>query len=122
MGSPRARLGVAADAQADLTRRLLAAVTAGDVPALEALLAEDVTVWTDGGGKLRAALRPVSGRVKVARLLLALTDGRLTHVGLVTATHSGVDGVYVIANPDKLRYAAAQLAVTTGGAVRSWRA
>ena len=144
--SERARFRAAPNAHAELTRRLLNAVTSGDVTALEAMLTEDVTVWTDGGGRARAALRPVRGRAAVARFLLAitgrahdglelrsaevngqagllaLTDGQLTHVGLVTVTPDGVDRVYVIANPDKLRYAAAQLPVTTGRPARSWGA
>lgn len=147
LAAERSRFAAAPGAQAELTRRLLAAVTAGEVAGLEALLAEDVTVWTDGGGKARAALRPVRGRETVARFLhflttragagsqlrlgevngelglLALTDDVLTHVGLVAATPTGTVGeVYVIANPDKLRYVTRQLAVTTGGAGPSWRA
>ena len=31
------------------------------------LLAPDVTLWTDGGGKVRQALRPIVGMAKVAR-------------------------------------------------------
>jgi hypothetical protein len=42
---------------------------------------------------------------------------------LVAATPTGTVGeVYVIANPDKLRYVTRQLAVTTGGVGPSWRA
>lgn len=52
----------------DLTERFIAAATAGDLPALLALLAPDVTLWTDGGGRW-AALRPVAGRERVARFL-----------------------------------------------------
>jgi RNA polymerase sigma-70 factor (ECF subfamily) len=37
------------------------------------LLAEDVTVWSDGGGKVEGAARqPIRGRDKVARAVLAL--------------------------------------------------
>jgi RNA polymerase sigma-70 factor (ECF subfamily) len=36
------------------------------------LLAEDVTLFSDGGGKVRAARRPIEGRAKVARFLLGI--------------------------------------------------
>ena len=34
------------------------------------MLADDVVVWTDGGGKVRAALRPVVGPTESSRFLL----------------------------------------------------
>ncbi|HSZ43618.1 MAG TPA: RNA polymerase sigma factor SigJ [Trebonia sp.] len=55
-----------------LTDGFLAAAAAGDVAALEKLLAQDVVSWSDGGGKFPAGARPVLGRHKVARVLAAL--------------------------------------------------
>lgn len=52
--------------------RFLEAVQVGELEGLTSLLAEDVTAWSDGGGKARAALRPLYGRDKVARLFLGL--------------------------------------------------
>jgi RNA polymerase sigma-70 factor (ECF subfamily) len=46
------------------------ALEVGEVDGLARLLAEDVTVWTDGGGKVYAALRPVEGRATAATFLL----------------------------------------------------
>jgi RNA polymerase sigma-70 factor (ECF subfamily) len=47
------------------------AVQAGEMTPLMNLLAEDVTFWADGGGKVKqAALRPIAGRVAVARFIL----------------------------------------------------
>ena len=44
------------------------AVQTGEMGALEHLLAEDVTLWADAGGKIKqAALRRISGRDAVAR-------------------------------------------------------
>jgi RNA polymerase sigma-70 factor, ECF subfamily len=37
------------------------------------LLAPDVTLWTDGGGKVRQALRPIVGIEKVAAWLAGVT-------------------------------------------------
>ncbi|HXQ62590.1 MAG TPA: RNA polymerase sigma-70 factor [Acidimicrobiales bacterium] len=56
----------------ELTRRFLAACGSGDLDGLLSLLADDVTVWTDGGGKVRAALRPVTGPPRAARFLLSV--------------------------------------------------
>jgi RNA polymerase sigma factor (sigma-70 family) len=53
-----------------VTERFAAAVGGGDLPALLRLLAPDVTLWADGGGKVPSAgSRPVHGRDRVARLL-----------------------------------------------------
>jgi RNA polymerase sigma-70 factor (ECF subfamily) len=52
-----------------VTRQFIAAAMAGDPAALMELLAPGVTMWIDGGGRARSALRPVSGREKVARFL-----------------------------------------------------
>ena len=41
-----------------LSVAVLSAATDGDVRGLEELLAADVTAWSDGGGKVSAALRP----------------------------------------------------------------
>jgi RNA polymerase sigma-70 factor (ECF subfamily) len=51
------------------TERFFAAAAGGDINALMELLAPDVTVWSDGGGKVRAARRPVQGARKVAAWL-----------------------------------------------------
>jgi DNA-directed RNA polymerase specialized sigma24 family protein/ketosteroid isomerase-like protein len=53
----------------ELTERFIAAATSGDLPVLLDLLAPDVTLWTDGRGRERPALRPVAGRERVARFL-----------------------------------------------------
>jgi RNA polymerase sigma-70 factor (ECF subfamily) len=45
-----------------------------DVRGIEALLADDVRTLTDGGGEFRSALRPIIGRDKVTRFLLAVAD------------------------------------------------
>ncbi|WP_035847300.1 RNA polymerase sigma factor SigJ [Kitasatospora azatica] len=53
-----------------VTERFAAAVGGGDLDALLRLLAPDVTMWADGGGKATdAGPRPVHGRDQVAQLL-----------------------------------------------------
>jgi RNA polymerase sigma-70 factor (ECF subfamily) len=59
--------------QREVTDRFLAACLGEDVEALMSLLAPGVTLVTDGGGRAKAALRPIHGPEKVARFLLAVT-------------------------------------------------
>jgi RNA polymerase sigma-70 factor (TIGR02957 family) len=58
--------------QREVTERFLAAVGGGDIEALLAALAPDVVLISDGGGRTRAALRPIVGADKVARWLVAI--------------------------------------------------
>ncbi|MCP2248062.1 RNA polymerase sigma-70 factor [Lentzea aerocolonigenes] len=58
--------------QREVTERFFAAATGGDINTLMQLLAPDVTLWTDGGGKVRQAMRPVVGADKVATWFAAI--------------------------------------------------
>ncbi len=51
----------------EATERFFAAVTGGDINELMELLAPEVTLWTDGGGKVRQAMRPIIGVANVAK-------------------------------------------------------
>ena len=51
----------------EATERFFAAVTGGDINELMELLAPEVTLWTDGGGRVRQAMRPILGVANVAR-------------------------------------------------------
>jgi RNA polymerase sigma-70 factor (ECF subfamily) len=53
-----------------LTSQFLKASAEGDMQGLLALLAEDVALWSDGGGKASAALRPIWGADRVVRFML----------------------------------------------------
>jgi RNA polymerase sigma-70 factor (ECF subfamily) len=53
----------------ELTERFFAASIGGDINELMELLAPDVTLWTDGGGKVRQAMRPIVGVDNVVRWL-----------------------------------------------------
>ncbi|MDH6215135.1 RNA polymerase sigma factor SigJ [Streptomyces pseudovenezuelae] len=102
-----------------------AACETGDLDALVALLDPDVESRSDGGGKVRAALRPVVGRDKVARLFLGLmcrepelelveedvngTPGVVVRIAgttfavLAADVHDGlITDLWLIVNPDKL--------------------
>jgi RNA polymerase sigma factor (sigma-70 family) len=55
----------------ELLESFLAATRDGDLAQLERLLAEDVELHGDGGGKVPALARPLQGRSRVARTLAA---------------------------------------------------
>ncbi len=106
------------------------ATRSGDMAALQSLLAADVTVYADGGGKRPAATYPVQGQERVLQFHAALarffaqggsTVLRYTFInglpGFLSVEPDGViqttalqveDGkiaaVYVMRNPDKLRH------------------
>ncbi|MEU4420949.1 RNA polymerase sigma-70 factor [Actinoplanes sp. NPDC024001] len=69
--------------QREVTERFFAAATGGDVNALMQLLSPDVTLWTDGGGKVRQALRPIFGASTVASWFAAV--GTVTYQGVEPA-------------------------------------
>jgi RNA polymerase sigma-70 factor (TIGR02957 family) len=58
-----------AELREELARRFIAAAREGEVEQLEALLAEDVVLHGDGGGKVPAITRPLLGRSRVAKAL-----------------------------------------------------
>ncbi|WP_219509702.1 RNA polymerase sigma factor SigJ [Nonomuraea ceibae] len=113
--------------------RFLAAALGGSVSALMDVLAPDVTLWTDGGGRVPAALRAVHGSDKVSRLMaqvaptdrlvrarwvtdagpptaLLLADGSPFAVLVAVPDPGGqrVREIYGILNPDKLHHLARQ--------------
>ncbi|GAA2095027.1 RNA polymerase sigma-70 factor [Actinomadura alba] len=128
---PRFETGAAERRQA--TDRFFAAALGGDLNELMEVLAPDVTLWTDGGGKVRAALRTMTGAERVARWLAAVAERPYDGVApedirLELAEINGVPGVlikgphrllgtvtvdvdsdgraqtiHLVANPDKLR-------------------
>lgn len=120
-----------------LLARFVAAAREGDLAGLEELLAADVTVWSDGGGKVSAARRPVRGRDAVARFLVGiLGPGRRRGTGTVVEINGApaavafVDGelagvlaiegdgavgiVRILRNPEKLAFLAGQLSRSAG--------
>ncbi|TFV68305.1 UNVERIFIED_ORG: RNA polymerase sigma-70 factor [Bacillus sp. AZ43] len=65
----RPRMEVSRTEQQRVVERFLAALTGGDVQGLLDVLAPDVVVVADGGGLAPAALRPFTGRARVANAL-----------------------------------------------------
>src|SRR5256884_7065174 len=70
-GDHRPRFPTSPDTHRQLLTGFLQAAQTGEMPALMNLLAEDVTLWVDSGGKVKgAATRPISGRDAGARFAL----------------------------------------------------
>ncbi|WP_425543933.1 RNA polymerase sigma factor SigJ [Streptomyces crystallinus] len=66
----RPRFDTDPDRRRQITAQFLDACAGGDLNAMMELLAPDVTAWSDGGGKVTAARRPLHGTDHVARWLL----------------------------------------------------
>ena len=110
-----------------LTERFVEACMSGDMDGLLSLLSEDVTLWSDGGGKVAAAPYPIHGPERVARFLLGVlrivppgffarptrvnggpgvvgyVDGQPTSVVALDVADGRLRGVHIVVNPDKLR-------------------
>ncbi|MEV5749600.1 RNA polymerase sigma factor SigJ [Actinoallomurus sp. NPDC052308] len=111
---------------AELLTRFLAAARDGDMAALTELLAEDAVAYNDGGGKVRAALRPITGRGDVLAFVAGLMsryplqEAHLTQANGEPAIWTVIGGqrqlvtfdirdgrihaVYGVLNPDKLSH------------------
>jgi RNA polymerase sigma-70 factor (TIGR02957 family) len=78
-----------------VTERFLAACATGDVATLVAALAPDAVLISDGGGRAKAALRPITGAAKVARFLAAVGREAAADPGLriEVAEVNGMPGV-----------------------------
>ena len=124
----------------ELTDRFLVACATGDLSALLDMLSDDVVVWTDGGGKVRAAMRPVVGQTRSSRFLVNVAKkvhglpravvlngqpssvfvdaGRVVAALVLDIMEGKIVGVRVVSNPDKLERLSEQLsrAMPSGGA------
>jgi RNA polymerase sigma-70 factor (ECF subfamily) len=125
----RPRFAPSPEAEARLGGAFGAALATGNIDALMTLLAEDAVLYSDGGGKRRAALNPIVGRDRIVRFFRGLhrrfglppieavrparINGTVGFVILVDGVHetvalelSGdqVAAIYIVRNPDKLRH------------------
>jgi RNA polymerase sigma-70 factor (ECF subfamily) len=129
VGKDSTRYVPSEERQSELLSAFQKAIATGSVTALSALLSEDIELHTDGGGKVLAALRVLTGRATIEKFLLkvlckawpgyqletAEINGRLGLIasenGEITAVLTaeyGDDGkasqIFIMRNPDKLRH------------------
>jgi RNA polymerase sigma-70 factor (ECF subfamily) len=127
----RPRFQTTREQREELGRRFFQAAEKGDLAGLEALLAHDVELTGDGGGKAPALAQTLHGRSRVARMLVEWfsLDSRLPGISMRTVEVNGgpgalifdsrqrligvtaldiaageIKGIGSIANPDKLRH------------------
>jgi RNA polymerase sigma-70 factor (TIGR02957 family) len=127
----RPRFEASRERREELARSFFAAASEGDLEALEELLAHDVVLHGDGGGRAPALARALHGRARVARTLVAWVraaarfggvsvrrvevngqpgamvldpEGRLLCVLALDIAEGQVQAVSSVVNPDKLRH------------------
>ncbi len=122
----RPRFETTSEQRDELARRFFAAAEQGDLAGLEALLAHDVELTGDGGGKVPAT--SLRGRTRVARAIIRYVaripgvslrpvevnggpgalhlDAQQRLIGVVALEFSGdqITGVNGVVNPDKLTH------------------
>ena len=128
------------DEKRPLIERFVRAFRDGSEAELTSVLAADVGFWSDGGGKVLAARRPVFGRDHVVTLLLGIrrtapatgialesvtldivavngepaivmrVSGAIEAVYVPTVEDEAITALRIVRNPDKLTYISRQLA------------
>jgi RNA polymerase sigma-70 factor (ECF subfamily) len=71
-GDPTRRRPVSEEERERLATAFLAAAVSGDVEGIRALLATDAIMYTDGGGVVTAARKPIYGADKIARFMVGV--------------------------------------------------
>jgi RNA polymerase sigma-70 factor (ECF subfamily) len=126
----RPRFEASASARDELAARFFGALGRGDLDGLTQLLARDVVVYGDGGGKAPQWMQPIVGKDRVARLFAGLgkaiqffrisvhptcingqpgaitrdPDGNITNVFALEINDGTVQTIRSIINPEKLRH------------------
>jgi RNA polymerase sigma-70 factor (ECF subfamily) len=128
----RPRYPVPKERGLEIAEAFFAASRDGEMERLRALLAADVTLYADGGGKAPARKTPATGLVEVTRLyagfasVYAVTRSRLLRYGVINGLpgfitiergdilqstaleieEGRIVAIYIVRNPDKLKHMA----------------
>lgn len=116
------------DKAEEITTEFISACKTGDIDSLVTMMADDATLYSDGGGKVVAARRPIEGATNVARFLVGvakkgtsgmdlkpvlvnsapgiavLHDGCCVRVFSLEFDEGRLKTICVVGNPDKLRH------------------
>lgn len=111
----------------DYLNKYMHVIHAGDMQGLERLLTDEITVVSDGGGKVAAFMKPVKGRGSVVALLMGINkkfyydirleqkwinhqpalfyydNDKLVNCQVFSITNGHIDKIYFMRNPDKLK-------------------
>jgi RNA polymerase sigma-70 factor (ECF subfamily) len=131
LAAERPRLTGTTASRRAVAERFARAFSSGDGSELTAILAQDVGLWSDGGGKAAAARRPLIGREEVVNFLVGLhrtgqktglasqasldmedvnsepalvlrIGGELNSIFVFSVEDDRIAGIRVVRNPDKL--------------------
>ncbi|WP_375288396.1 sigma-70 family RNA polymerase sigma factor [Sphingomonas sp.] len=127
----RPRFAVPAEEGERIARAFFAAARDGDAAALTALLAEDVAIHSDGGGKVIAFLNVIRGLDRAVRLFtgvarkpgynpewlraatidglpgyLSIDRGGVLQTNALEIREGRIAAIYIVRNPEKLRHVA----------------
>ena len=129
----RPRASVSTAERDAVIAKFRAATSTGDLQGLMDVLAPDVVLMTDGGGRVKAALNPIFGRDKVFRFLTAVTPdalelepvwlngspaiqfvvaGQRDGVGTMLVEDGVVTRLFLVRNPDKLGAVGAEVGLS----------
>lgn len=110
-----------------LTAALYTTMQAGDIEGLMGLLDDKVVIYSDGGGRRRAAINPILGPERVARFLIGVSrkieeglhryaaeinaqsgligfrDGVVENAVVLDIVEDRIAAIYIVVNPDKLQ-------------------
>lgn len=123
----RVRFNVSKEAHQRVVAKFMKAAESGDHDALQALLADDVELIGDGGGKVPSILKILRGAYRIANLywanyrrmphivyrmatlngeagILRYVDGRLESAQAFATDSERIARIYIVRNPDKLAH------------------
>lgn len=117
-----------------LVHQFITAIRSGNLDTLTSLLAKDAVSWADGGGKVQAARYPLTGNAHIAQIfitifrkfltpttslhtgvinqmpaILAFEHGSLLGVWILKLNAQTIEEIFIVINPDKLKYLSKQL-------------
>lgn len=130
MANPKKRFVFDKEQHLQLLETFTKASETGDITDFIQLLKEDIAVYSDGGGKVSAALHPLFGKTVVEKFLRGLAQKGFPHftlrpvtvngsiaflifnrhsqqletVFIVEAGEEGISNLYFVRNPDKLAH------------------
>lgn len=111
-----------------LVQQFLRACRQGDTGGLLSLLTDDIALYSDGGGKVPAAPKPIIGPDRVARFLIGVNkiaastmevrfamvnsapgllvfrNGELSQTTSLEIVDGRIRAIYIVRNPDKLQH------------------